>query len=91
MKRLGDWEYVLGINVMNQHLSFGTITGARKYDYPQSFSYHEPWWNHYGVLAAYFARLSLALVLRRRSQPHPRDRADHLGLDVRRSAGRTRA
>jgi len=61
MKRLGDWEYALGINVMNQHLSFGTITGARKYDYPQSFSYHEPWWNHYGVLAAHFARLSLAL------------------------------
>jgi len=61
MKRLGDWEYVLGINVMNQHLSFGTITGARKYDYPQSFSYHTPWWNHYGVLAAHFARLSLAL------------------------------
>src|ERR1039457_581901 len=61
MKRLGDWEYALGVNVMNQHLSFGTITGARKYDYPQSFSYHEPWWNHYGVLANYFARLSLAL------------------------------
>jgi len=61
MKRLGDWEYALGVNVMNQHLSFGTITGARKYDYPQSFSYHEPWWNHYGVLAAHFARLSLAL------------------------------
>jgi hypothetical protein len=61
MKRLGDWEYVLGINMMNQHLSFGTITGVRKYDYPQSFSYHEPWWKHYGVLGNYFARLSLAL------------------------------
>ena len=61
MKRLGDWEYVLGINLMNQHLSFGTIVGARKYDYPQSFSYHEPWWKHYGVLGDYFARLSLAL------------------------------
>lgn len=61
MKRLGDWQAVLGINMMNQHLSFGTIVGARKYDYPQSFSYHEPWWKHYGVLANYFARLSLAL------------------------------
>jgi hypothetical protein len=61
MKRLGDWEYVLGINTMNQHLSFGTMAGARKYDYPQSFSYHEPWWKHYGVLGDYFARLSLAL------------------------------
>ncbi len=61
LKRLGDWEYVLGVNLMNQHLSFETIVGARKYDYPQSFSYHEPWWKHYGVLANYFARRSLAL------------------------------
>ncbi|MGE5570425.1 MAG: glycosyl hydrolase [Rhodospirillales bacterium] len=61
MKRLGDWEYVLGVNMMNQHLSFETLAGARKYDYPQSFSYHEPWWPHYHVLAGYFARLSLAL------------------------------
>ncbi len=61
MKRLGDWEYVLGVNMMNQHLSFGTLAGARKYDYPQSFTYHEPWWQHYNVLANYYARLSLAL------------------------------
>ena len=61
MKRLGDWEYALGVNLMNQHLSFGTIAGVRKYDYPQSFSYHEPWWKRYGVLGDYFARLSLAL------------------------------
>ncbi len=38
MKRLGDWEYALGINFMNQHLAFQTLAGARKYDYPQSFS-----------------------------------------------------
>ncbi len=61
MKRLGDWEYVLGVNLMNQHLSFETLAGARKFDWPQSFSYHEPWWNHYRVLAVYFGRLSMAL------------------------------
>jgi hypothetical protein len=61
MKRLGDWEYALGINFMNQHLAFQTLVGARKYDYPQSFSYHEPWWNYYHVLGDYFGRLSLAL------------------------------
>ena len=61
MKRIGDWEYALGINLMNQHLSFETIVGERKHDYPQSFSYHEPWWEQYGALANYFARLSLAL------------------------------
>lgn len=61
MKRLGDWEYVLGVNFMNQHLSFMTLTGTRKYDYPQSFTYHSPWWQYYGPLNRYFARLSLAL------------------------------
>ena len=62
MKRLGDWEYVLGINTLNQHLSFMTIMGARKYDYPQSFSYHNPWFPYYRSLNKYFARLSLALT-----------------------------
>ncbi|MBM3746640.1 MAG: hypothetical protein FJW34_12660 [Acidobacteria bacterium] len=62
MKRLGDWEYVLGVNLMNQHLSHQTLVGARKHDYPQSFTYHTPWWPHYRVLADYFGRLSLALA-----------------------------
>lgn len=61
MKRLGDWEYVFGINCMNQHLAYSTLTGARKYDYPPSFTYHEPWWDDYRQLNLHFARLSLAL------------------------------
>ena len=61
MKRNGDWEYVLGINFMNQHLTYFTLAGARKYDYPPSFDYHEPWWNDYRYINDHFARLSLAL------------------------------
>jgi hypothetical protein len=61
MKRIGDWLEVLGVNTLNQHLSYVTIRGARKRDHPQSFSYHEPWWEAYHVSAEYFARLSLAL------------------------------
>ncbi|MFN7936674.1 MAG: glycosyl hydrolase [Bryobacteraceae bacterium] len=61
MKRLGDWEYALGVNFLDQHLSFQTMLGVRKYDYPQSFSYHASWWPHYGALGRYFERLSLAL------------------------------
>jgi len=61
MKRIGDWEYVLGVNFLNQHLSYITIKGARKRDHPQSFSYHASWWDNYKVLGDYFARLSLAL------------------------------
>ncbi|MFW6100259.1 MAG: glycosyl hydrolase [Bacteroidota bacterium] len=63
MKRLGDWEYVLGVNLMNQHLSHMTLKGRRKGDYPQSFSYHAPYWDDYGVLAQYYKRLSYALSM----------------------------
>ena len=61
MKRLGDWEYVLGVNLMNQHLSHITLAGARKYDYPLTFTYHEPWWNDYKYINDHYARLSMAL------------------------------
>lgn len=62
-KRLGDWEYVLGVNFMNQHLSHMTLTGARKYDYPPVFTYHSPWFGNYKVLNDYFARLSMVMSL----------------------------
>jgi hypothetical protein len=61
MKRIGDWLYVLGVNTMNEHLSYITIRGARKRDHPQSFSYHEPWWQAYHIMAEYFSRLSAVL------------------------------
>jgi len=61
MKRIGDWLQVLGVNTLDEHLSYVTIRGARKNDHPQSFSYHEPWWPAYHVMAGYFTRLSAAL------------------------------
>ncbi len=61
MKRLGDWEYVLGVNFMCQHLVDMSIKGARKYDYPPTYSYQEPWWDDYKYLNDYFRRLSYAL------------------------------
>jgi hypothetical protein len=61
MKRIGDWLYVLGVNTLNEHLSYVTIRGTRKRDHPQSFSYHTPWWKSYHVMAEYFTRLSVAL------------------------------
>jgi hypothetical protein len=61
MKRNGDWEYALGVNLMNQHLTYFSLAGARKYDYPPTFDYHEPWWKNYEYLNTHYARLSLAL------------------------------
>lgn len=61
MKRIADWLGVLGVNTFDEHLSFITIRGARKMDHPQSFSYHEPWWPKYHIIADYLTRLSLVL------------------------------
>lgn len=61
MKRIGDWLAVLGVNQFDEHLSYVTLRGARKRDHPQSFSYHEPWWEAYHVNAGYLTRLSCAL------------------------------
>jgi hypothetical protein len=60
MKRIADWLQVLGVNTMDEHLSYITLRGARKRDHPQSFSYHEPWWEAYHVSAEYLTRLSCA-------------------------------
>ena len=60
-KRLADWQGVLGVNFVNQHLSYYTIKGVRKFDYPPSFSYHEPWWDSYKSMGDYLGRISMAM------------------------------
>ncbi len=60
-KRLVDWEVALGVNFVNQHLSFFTIKGVRKFDYPPSFTYHEPWWENYKPFGDYIGRISMAM------------------------------
>ncbi len=59
-KRLADWQAILGVNFVNQHLSYFTLRGVRKFDYPPSFTYHEPWWDNYRLLGDYIGRMSLA-------------------------------
>ncbi len=60
-KRLVDWQCVLGVNFVNQHLSYYSLNGVRKFDYPPSFSYHEPWWGHYRLMGDYIGRISMAM------------------------------
>jgi hypothetical protein len=61
LKRLVDWEVVLGVNFVNPHLSFFSMQGVRKFDYPPSFSYQEPWWDNFSVLGDYIGRICLAM------------------------------
>jgi len=60
-KWIGDWEYVLGVNLLNHHLSLYTMRGKRKRDYPPNLFWQQPWWKYNRLIADYFARLSYAL------------------------------
>ena len=47
---------VNGVNFISQHLVYSSITGARKYDHPQSFDYRQPWWKEYTTINDYISR-----------------------------------
>ena len=58
-KRVGDWQYVLGVTRRCQHLALYSISGCRKRDYPPAFNYQSTWWEHSHILENYFSRLGV--------------------------------
>lgn len=58
-KRVGDWQYVMGVTRRCQHLALYSIAGCRKRDYPPAFNYQSTWWEHSHVLEAYFSHLGI--------------------------------
>ncbi len=65
-KAVGDWQAALGVNLRCQHLSWYTMAGEAKRDYPASIFYQSPWWQHYAEVEDYYARVH---VLMTRGQP----------------------
>jgi hypothetical protein len=61
-KWIGDWQYVMGVNLRCQHLTLYSLRGCRKRDFPGSFNYHTTWWRENKVVEDYFARLSAVLT-----------------------------
>ncbi len=61
-KAIGDWQAALGVNLRCQHLSWYTMLGQAKRDYPASIFFQSPWWKEYPVVEDYFARVNYALV-----------------------------
>ncbi|MFW6303000.1 MAG: glycosyl hydrolase [Candidatus Sumerlaeota bacterium] len=61
-KALGDWQAALGINLRCQHLSWYTMQGQAKRDYPASIFYQSPWWQHYAKVEDYFARINAVMT-----------------------------
>jgi len=60
-KWVGDWQMALGVNLRCQHLTWYTMKGSAKRDYPPCFNYQHPMWEHYPIVEDYFARLSWVL------------------------------
>ncbi len=63
---IGNWQYALGINFLNHHLSLYSLRGPRKRDYPPTFSAHQPWWGYNSLVEDHFSRLSYLLSQGRR-------------------------
>ncbi|OXL83095.1 hypothetical protein BCV73_08375 [Paenibacillus sp. SSG-1] len=61
LRRIGEWQFVHGINLMCPHLQSYSLQGLRKRDYPPSIFYQQPWWPDYRLFNDYFARLSMLL------------------------------
>lgn len=61
-KALGDWQAALGINLRCQHLSWYTMEGQAKRDYPAGIFYQSPWWQLYGKVEDYFARINAVMT-----------------------------
>ncbi len=58
-KFLGDWQAVFGINFRCQHLSWYTMEGEAKRDYPASIFFQSAWYEKYSYVEDYFARMNL--------------------------------
>ncbi len=61
-KLQGDWQAALGITVRVPHLSWVSMEGESKRDYPASINYQSPWYAKYPLVEDHFARLNTALT-----------------------------
>jgi hypothetical protein len=60
-KAVGDWQALFGINVRCHHLSWYTMQGEAKRDYPASILHQSAWAKEYRSVEDYFARLGFVL------------------------------
>lgn len=68
-KLQGDWQAALGVTRRVHHLSWVSMEGEAKRDYPASIFYQSPWYLEYKAVEDHFARVNTALM---RGKPHVR-------------------
>lgn len=60
-KAIGDWQALFGVNLRCPHLSWYTMKGQAKRDYPASIFHQSAWWKENNYLETYYARLGYLL------------------------------
>lgn len=58
-KTVGDWQALFGVNFRCHHLSWYTMEGQAKRDYPASIFHQSPWYKHYSKVEDYFNRYNV--------------------------------
>lgn len=61
-KLQGDWQAALGVTVRVQHLTWMSMEGEAKRDYPASIGYQSPWYKEYPLIENHFSRVNTALT-----------------------------
>lgn len=60
-KNVGDWQTLFGVNFRCPHLSWYTMKGQSKRDYPASILHQSGWYPEYHYVEDYFSRIHAAL------------------------------
>ncbi|POZ89399.1 MULTISPECIES: hypothetical protein [Petrotoga] len=61
-KLAGDWQAALGVTVRVHHLTWYSMEGEAKRDYPPSIGYQIPWYKEYSLIENHFSRLNTVLT-----------------------------
>lgn len=62
LKRIADMQYSNGVNLMCQHLYPYSERGQRKRDYPNHYSFHNPWQKHLAEFDKHYMNLGAVLT-----------------------------
>lgn len=60
-KNVGDWQALMGVNQRCHHLSWYTMKGEGKRDYPASILHQSVWHTDYRYVEDYFSRIGVFL------------------------------
>ena len=61
-KAQGDWQAALGVTLRVHHLTWVSMKGEAKRDYPACIGYQSPWYKRYPLVEDHFARVNVALA-----------------------------